>query len=241
MTNLATIILYSTIAGLSTIAGVELVRAFEKPVVRNSIYLISLAVGVILATASFELLPEAIELQRSWPIYLLAGLVFLYLLEHLMTIHSCEDERCENKAMGKISALGIGIHSLLDGLAIGVGFEASFALGVITSLAVILHELPEGVFTYTLLRHDKVPERKSQIYAWLVALVTPFGAILTFLFLKGASPQLLGALLAFTAGSFFYIATADLVPETHKKPNLFYFLLIFLGIGLTLLIDQLLG
>lgn len=235
------ILLYSTVAGLSTIAGAELVRKWEKPVVRNSIYMLSLAVGVILATASFELLPEAISLEKNWPVYLISGILLLYIFEHILTIHSCEDENCETKAMGQISALGIGIHSLLDGFVIGVGFEANFSLGILTSLAVILHELPEGVFTYTLLRHDKIPEAKSQIYAWMVALATPLGAILTFLVIRGASLNFLGGLLAFSAGSFFYIATADLVPETHKKPSPWYFLLIFLGVGITLLIKRLLG
>lgn len=235
------VVVYSFIAGLSTMTGVLLVKRYSEWTKRNSLYLISFAVGILLANALFHLIPEAAELTSNWMYYTLGGILLLFIVEHFITIHACvEPEECEIHTLGIVSIIGIGLHSLIDGIIIGIGFEISPLLGLLSSIAVIAHEIPEGVFTYTLLKHSNVPENKTLIYSWLVALATPFGALATILLFRNFSPAILGILLSFAAGSFIYIGSSDLTPELHKKSSLWNVILILLGIGFVIFLGQIL-
>ena len=227
---------YSFVAGLSTIAGVYLVRRFGKWTRKNARYLISLAVGVLMGNAFFHLIPESQKLTNNWSYYVIVGFFVLFLVEHFMIFHACQEEECDIHTLGAVGTLGIGFHSLVDGLVIGIGFATSFFLGVLNSLAVIFHEVPEGAFTYTLLIYDKVPERRTLFYSWLVALATPFGAITSFLLIRTTSESSLGVLLALAAGTFIYIGASDLIPQAHRRPNPIHAVLVLAGIGLVLLL-----
>ena len=239
---LANVIFYSFLAGLSTILGIYLVKHFEVLVKRNTVFLLSFAIGVLLANAFFHLLPEAIEANQSWFYWTLGAIVFLFLVEHLIIIHTCPEEEEEEKGhmhtLGTTSFLGVFFHSLIDGIIIGVGFEVSFVVGLLTSLAVIFHETAEGVFIYTLLIHDKLLQKKALLFSWLVALATPFGAVITFLLIQNISPFILSALLATAAGTFIYIGASDLVPEIHKRYNLANVFLVLLGIFFVIVIGR---
>lgn len=227
---LINVIIYSFIAGLSTISGVYLVRKFETWTKRNAIFLISFAIGVLLANAFFHLLPKAIELNHTWFYWTLGAIFLLFLIEHFVMIHSCREEECDAHRLGTVSFLGIVFHSLLDGIIIGLGFGISFTVGLITSLAVIFHETAEGVFIYTLLIHDKTFQPKALLLSWIVALATPLGAIATFFFIQEISPIILSWFLAAAAGSFIYIGASDLIPEAHKKYNFLNIFLVLAGI-----------
>ncbi len=237
------IVLYSTVAGLSTLAGVYLVKGFSEWTRRNSQYLISFAVGVIMATAFINLLPKAVSLSETWYAAALAAFLALYLIEFGLNIHFCRNEACEDEGhqrpVGRVSALGIGLHSLLDGFTIGVGFQAGFGIGVVTSFAVIFHELPEGAFTYTLLIHDQVEEGRATFFSWLVALATPFGAIATYFLVRDVSEATLGNLLAIAGGTFIYVGAADLVPETHRHSRIGNAVLVVIGVAFIVIVGRL--
>ena len=236
------VIIYSFLAGLSTIFGIYLVKHFEVWVKRNAVFLLSFAIGVLLANAFFHLLPEAIETNQSWFYWTLGAIVFLFLVEHLIIIHTCpEGEEGHPHALGATSFLGIFLHSLIDGIIIGVGFEVSFVVGFLTSLAVIFHETAEGVFIYTLLINDKLFQKKALLFSWLVALATPLGAVITFILIQNISPLILSALLAAAAGTFIYIGSSDLVPEIHKNYNFANVLFVLLGIFFVIVIGRFLG
>lgn len=217
--NLTGVLLFSLIVGMSTIGGVYLVKYFGDWTKRNSLYFISFAGGVLVATAFLELLPEAAEKTGAWTFAALGGVVALFVVEHFMAIHECQDEKCDIHNIGTISALGIGIHSFADGVVIGTGFQASFSVGLLAALAVVVHELPEGAFTYGLLIANGQPERKSLFISWAVALATPVGTVLTYLALQGLGPGILGIMLAVSGGTFVYVGTADLLPQIHRRPN----------------------
>ncbi len=241
MSSFLPVFFYSFIAGLSTIVGVLLVRWAQNWTKRNSLYLISFAVGVLLAVAFFNLIPESTELYNQWYYPALAAILFFFILEQYITYHSCHEEECPVQPVAITSGLGIGLHSLIDGMVIAVGFEVSPTLGIITAMAVIFHELAEGVFSYTLFIHGGLSIRKSVFYSFLIALATPFGAVITFFLLKNISSGILGILLAFAAGSFIYIGAADLIPQTHKKSNLWNLLLVLLGVGFIFVLSRFLG
>ncbi len=224
------------------IFGVYLVRRFENRIRKNIIFLVSFAIGILLATAFFNLLPESVRLSPdNWFYWTLGAIIFLYLIEQFVIIHSCQEEKCEVHTLGIISIIGLGFHSLIDGIVIAAGFEANSALGLLVFLAVIFHKIAAGTFTYGLLIQDKMAKNKALFYSWLVALATPVGAILTFLFIRDISSEILGWLLAIAAGSFIYIGASDLIPETHRKYNSLNIFLILSGIAFIFVIGQLLN
>lgn len=234
------ILLWSGLAGLATICGVLFVLAKQEWAKKNSIYIISLAAGTLLSVAFLHLLPEAVELSSQSFLVALLAILFFYILEHTFVIHSCVEEGYEEEThthiISKISVFGMGVHSLFDGLAIGVGFEINYQLGIIATIAILVHKFPEGVSILGILLHGGFEKSKAIFYASLIALATPASAILTYFFLKSVPTNILGLLLAFSAGSFIYIAASDLIPQTHRKFHFANILFLSLGIGLIVLV-----
>ncbi len=235
---LSNVLIFSFLAGLSTLSGIFFVHYFKEWTGKNVIYLISFGIGVLLANAFFYLLPESISINAEWFYWALGTIVFLYIIEHFLIIHSCPEEKCEVHTVGTISLIGVGFHALVDGVIIGLSFGVGFALGLLVSLAVIFHKTAEGIITYTLLIHDKIFPKKAFWYSIGIALSTPLGAVMAFLFLQKISPEILGGLLAAAAGSFIYIGASDLVPETHKKYSFFNIFFVIAGILFVLIISR---
>lgn len=230
MTTEINIIFYSFLAGLSTLFGSYLVIKHETWTKKNSIFLISLATGMLLATAFLNILPEAIELNKDAFVYSLLGILILYALEQRIMIHACHDDKCEiHKAKGAISSYGLGIHSLIDGMIIGVGFSVSQSLGMIATLSVIFHEIPEGISIYSILRYYGYKRKKAIFNSVWVALATPLGAIITLFFVNNFNDSSLGILLALAGGAVFYIGASDLLPETHEKFHRLNTLFVLMG------------
>ena len=231
----------SVLAGITTILGTFLVLWKEKFTKKYSILFISFAVGTLLGASFFELIPESLELLDNALIFILAGFIFFYLLENLIVVHICKEGDCTKHRIGTMAIIGIGFHSLIDGIVIAVGFEISFALGIIAAIAVIAHEFPEGIITYATLIHSGYQKKKSIIFSIFVAIATPIGAIISLPFIKNVTEPILGGLLAVAAGSFLYIASSDLIPETHEKFSKLNALLVVFGILLLYFVEKTLG
>jgi zinc and cadmium transporter len=230
MTTFANILLFSSVAGAATLVGIAMVLAAGRWTEKYSGFVVSAAAGFLVAITAAHVLPEALELNRFAPLWFVVGFVVFFATEHVVTIHACGHKECDHAGMGLVAAAGIGLHSLFDGVAIGVGFEVDFSLGILTSLAVILHELPEGVFTYAILINSGTEKRKSIIYSVLVALATPVGAVLTFLlFRQWVDETVLGVLLGFIGGTFIYIGASDLTPEAHRGRSMANVVMLVLG------------
>jgi len=211
------VLAFSIIAGIATLIGVTLVFYKEKWARANSIYLLSFAAGIMLATAFVHIIPESLELNKKGAaIAILAGILVFYFLQTFMMFHSHEGTP-EAHQIGILALIGLTFHSLLDGVAIVAGFEVSNKIGVLTTLAVLLHELPEGVMTTVILLHSGMKKSKIFAYSILVALATPIGAIVSYFVLSGISRGMIGILLALAGGSFVYVAAVDLIPETQKE------------------------
>ncbi|MBM2820466.1 MAG: Zinc transporter ZupT [Candidatus Berkelbacteria bacterium] len=231
MSEVFKIVIYGILAGAATIVGIYLVLFKEPWARKNSIYLISFSAGVLISVALLNLMPEAQILSKNALVWFLASFILFYILEHVIILHSCrEGQHCEVHPIDQIALLGMGFHSLLDGIIIGVGFEVSSALGVIATLSVILHKLPDGISMISILLHSEYERKKAVNYSWIVALATPIGAIGSFLLAKNLSENLLGILIAIAAGSFLYISAADLIPEIHKKSKILNIILVVLGV-----------
>ncbi len=235
MNIFSNVLIFGFLACLAMMAGVYLVRYFDKRAQKVTVFLISLAAGTLLANAFFHLLPEAVELSSNWPFWALGALVAFYLIEHSIVIHSCREESCEVHAqahgsLGIMSLIGISFHSLLDGMIIGISFQVNFVMGSVTSLAIIFHKLAEGGCTYALFVCDERSRPRALRFSWLVALATPLGAFFTYFLTIKIPDALLGGLLAAAAGSLIYIGASDLVPATHKKQSILNIFLFLAGI-----------
>ncbi|MFH1540906.1 MAG: ZIP family metal transporter [Elusimicrobiota bacterium] len=232
-------IFYSLIAALSTIIGTLLIFYYEDFAKRNSIYFVSFAAGIMLATSFFHLIPEATEISINASVWVLCGFLAFYVIQNfLITIHPCVEENCKVHQLGIMSFIGLSVHSLLDGIAIAIGFEVSTSIGLFTAFAVILHEFPEGLVTTGILIHTGETRKKIWIYSLIVALATPFGVIVSLLFLKNLSSNVLGIILSITAGSFVYLAAADLIPEIHKSNRKINSVILLFGIFVTFVLGK---
>lgn len=231
---------YSCIAGFAMLFGSILLFYFESWVRKNSIFLISFAAGVMLTIAFINLIPEAVSLTSNAWAMVFAGFLVLYVLQNVVMFHPCHDEVCETHKLGLFSFVGLTIHSLLDGVIVSVGFEAGWELGILTTTAVILHKMPDGITITGILLHSNTSRRKTALYSALVATATPIGAVVSYLFLKGVPKYFLGDLLALTSGTFIYLAASDLLPETHKLRHRANAIFFFLGVALIAIIGKLL-
>ncbi|MBI5148421.1 ZIP family metal transporter [Candidatus Pacearchaeota archaeon] len=240
MSELSNILIFGGLAGLATITGILLILFFRKWAEKNSILLISFAAGVLMASAFNNLIPESISLYKNGLLIVLVGFLIFYLIEHFFLFHPCEDEECRVHATGKIAALGLGVHSLIDGLAIGIGFEVSFKIGLIAFIGVLMHEFPEGTTTMSILLHSKIKKSTAIFYAVLVAIATPVGAIASYFVFKNINQSFLGIALAIAAGSFIYVAASELIPEIHRRFNKVNALVVLLGVVFLILINKLL-
>ncbi|MBN1824609.1 MAG: ZIP family metal transporter [Endomicrobiales bacterium] len=232
------VLCYSLIAGTATILGSYLVLKNEAWAKKNSVFLIGFAAGVMLALAFLHLIPESLEICADAVLYVFVGFLVFYLLQQVVMFHPCHDEACRVHRLGLLSSLGLIFHSLLDGVAIAVGFETAWSLGVLTTLAVLFHEIPEGITITGILVHSGAKKKSVILYSLAVAAATPLGAVGSYFFIKNFSPWILGMLLAVTAGSFVYLAAADLLPETHREHNRANILFFSAGIALIFLVGR---
>ena len=239
------IILYSAIAGLSTILGIIFVTLKESWVVRHSHYVNSFAAGLILGIAFFHLLPESLELSENAVLFLFIGFLLFYLLENILVLHSgseihFKEKHSSHHTKGMVMFSGLFFHSLVDGVIIGVGFEIDPKLGLITALGVISHQLPEGVTTFSLLM-SSIKRKTALKFSMAVALATPLGALFSLTFIQSLSKEMIGLLLAMAGGSFIYIGASDLIPETHEEKGLLNAGFLFVGVLFLYILSEMMG
>jgi ZIP family zinc transporter/zinc and cadmium transporter len=211
-------IVFSGLAGLITILGIFLTKSWHRASLRYSHYINSFAAGLILTTALIELLPHGLEYSEHAPLYALGGFVAFLVLETFLVVHSGAEVHYPQRreaAKGFVFFWGLFIHSLLDGLIIAVGFATDYQVGLVTALAVISHEFPEGITTFSLLRQN-ISNRKATLLGVAVALATPVGGLIGVAFLP-APKSVMGAVTGLVVGSFLYIAATDIVPEIREE------------------------
>ncbi len=195
---------------------------------RDRLHLIlGFSAGAVLAVAFFDLMPEALELGGTTysATHMLAvmalGFLAYLLLDRLFMLHNHAHEEHESKASQRhVRAGSLSVHSLLDGVGLGLAFAVSPTVGLIVALAVLTHDFSDGINTVSVVvRHGGT--RKAAL-RWLAidALAPLIGVALTLFFT--ISPERLGLLLALFSGFFLYIGASDLVPESHHEHPTFW-------------------
>lgn len=233
---------------LISLVGVLTLSVQEKYIRKIIIYLVSFAVGALFGDALVHLLPEAfenIESSLTVSLLVLSGIVIFFVLEKFVYWRHChivENEKHYHPVV-VMNLVGDFIHNFLDGIIIGASYIVSIPMGIATTIAVILHEIPQEIGDFGVLIHGGLSVKKALLYNFLSALAALLGLFLVFAFGSMASNFSI-YLLPVAAGGFLYIAGSDLIPElkheTKIAASVRQLLAILLGIGVMmalLLID----
>lgn len=212
-------LLFGLIAAAVTTFGLFMVALRGNWSERHS-GLFALAAAGLLATMAFtHLLPEAFALSLNASNWLVAGFFGGLVLNYLVRVLFPEREGSTVPTEAITPIVAIAIHSFIDGIVYSVTFAASFESGVSASLGLILHEFPEGVIAFAILRRHGVSTRKSFLWAFLAAAATtPLGVLVSGPFVYGLGEPVLGALFALSAGLLIYVATGPLMAPLRETP-----------------------
>ncbi len=195
------------------------------------------AAGMLSTMAFLHIVPEAFALTDQAPIWLAGGFFGGLLLHHLIRTLFPEREESKLPSEAITPILAIAAHSFIDGVVYSVTFAASFAAGVFTALGLILHEFPEGVIAFAILRRHGVSNRMSFFWAFLAAAATtPLGVLVSGPFLYGLSDDALGGLFAVSAGLLIFVATGPLMAPLKDLPPGRGLASLAAGIGLALIL-----
>ncbi|MDO8462528.1 MAG: ZIP family metal transporter [Deltaproteobacteria bacterium] len=207
--------LYSILISASVFSGslIPLTISWAK---KQLPLLLAFSAGIMLGATLMHLLPEAYELMgRMAPFWVLAGFLFLYTFEKFVTVHICEALDCEVHTVGVTAVLGLSVHSLADGIALGSGLLVP-QLGFVVFLTIFFHKLPEAFALTSILMHEGYRRSKILLLNLLLIVMVPVGALMVQGFAHSSGISFTGIALAFSAGTFLHISLSDLLPEVHK-------------------------
>ncbi|MBI2656812.1 ZIP family metal transporter [Candidatus Woesearchaeota archaeon] len=207
----------------------------KKLVGKFLFYAVSFAAGTLLGAAFLDLLPEALTsgFNKSLPLFILLGILSFFILEKFLYWHHHHTGRREVHAFTYLNTVGDGLHNFMDGAVIAISFLNSPSLGIIVTIAVIAHEIPQEIGDFAVLMYGGWSRAKASLVNFLTALTAFLGALAAYFY--SSIVQNSGAYLtAYAAGGFIYIASTDLIPEIQKekdlKKSLMQFTLMVFGI-----------
>ncbi len=217
------------IVSLVSFVGVFGLSLKEEILKKYIFVFISLAVGALLGDAFVHLIPEAFEGSTNSilvSILIITGVVIFFILEKFLHWHHHgEDEAMPDiHPAGKLILLSDGVHNFIDGIVIGVSFLVSVPVGIATTLAVILHEIPQEIGDFAVLLHSGYTKSRALWLNFLSALFAILGVFMAFLLGEMGEVFILWV-LPIAAGGFIYVAVADLIPELHKTKEAKYSIL----------------
>lgn len=248
------------VVSLVSFVGVFGLGLKESLVRRSIFFLVALSVGALFGDALLHIIPEIFSGgdPEDWlsgtstkfaPFGIFIGIMIFFTLEkvlHWHHVHNAEEIHSPDasnvdcyerhiKPIGPMVLVADGMHNLIDGVIIGVSYMVSIEVGIATTIAVILHEIPQEIADFGVLLHAGYSKLQALWYNFLSALLAFVGLIIALVI--GNSAQVFTPMaLAIAAGGFIYIAGSDLVPELHKTRNLresvLQFVAILLGFGL---------
>jgi len=231
------ILLATVIMGLLSLVGIITFILKKDFVDRILILLVGFSAGALIGGAFINILPEAISEFPSpyTSFYILIGFVCFFVLERYLHWRHCHDDTCKVHAFTYLNLVGDGLHNFIDGLVIAVAFLANPGLGLMTTLAIVCHEIPHELGNFCVLVYGGFSRKKALIMNFIFSLTAIAGGLIGY-FMGGLIHNLPVFLLPFTAGGFIYVAASDLIPEIHNQPDIrranWSFLTFMLGIGI---------
>ncbi len=231
------------LASVALVSIVSLVGIFTLSIKESRlrsilIYLVSFSAGALFGDAFFHLLPEAAEksgFTLEMSLSVLGGILLFFIVEkvvHWRHCHMPPDDHDHIHPFAWMNMVGDVVHNFIDGLIIGISYLVSVPVGIATTVAVILHEIPQEIADFGVLLHGGFSKKKALLYNFFTSLTAVLGAVIA-LVLGSAVEGLSSILVPLAAGGFIYIAGADLIPELHKevgtKKSVMQVLVILLG------------
>ncbi|MFA4880419.1 MAG: ZIP family metal transporter [Candidatus Doudnabacteria bacterium] len=223
------IIWFYTIISVVIVSFISLVGIFflslnKERLQKILLYLVSFAVGGLFGDAFIHLLPQAFQSETDHlliSLLILAGICLFFILEKVVRWRHCHipNSKTHIHPAVPMNLIGDGLHNLTDGMIIAASYSLDFSLGLATTLAVVLHEIPQEIGDFGVLVYGGLSVKKAVIFNFLSASMAILGAVIALLvgsFVAGFS----SVILPIAAGGFIYIAGADLIPELHHEFNL---------------------
>jgi len=234
-----------TLVSLVSLVGVVIFVVSDVLLKRWIFALVAMSAGALFGDVFIHLVPE-LFLDAAYPLPLslsiLGGIVLFFMLEKFLRWHHCHDmdehEPAHSKAhIGQLNLISDAVHNLVDGLFIGISYTLSIPVGIATTVAVFLHEVPQEIGDFGIFLHAGFSKRKALFLNFISALFAVFGTLIALYWgnnLAGFSEVVLPLMI----GMFIYIAGSDLVPELHKTTRLKTSLeqLFFLLIGILFMV-----
>jgi zinc and cadmium transporter len=221
MSTLAYILVFSSLGSVISLIGGALLLSRKEFAHEFSHLLAPFAAGTLLGTAFLDLLPEAMENSSGKQpfAFALGGLLAFFLLERFVRWfhhHHEHDDQPHDTATVPLIVFGDSLHNLIDGIVIGGTFLVGIPMGMVTTLAIAAHEIPQEIGDFGLLLNRGLSRGRVLTYNLLSALMTVVGAVLAWALghrIANALPVFLGC----AAGFFIYIAASDIIPEIHRQ------------------------
>ncbi len=202
-------------------------------------YVITFSGGALLGDVFLHIIPEIAEdgFHTDISYTFLGGILIFFLLEkifHWHRSHTHHDEEIHSRVI--ITQVGDTIHNFIDGMVIAGSFIVSVPLGIASTIAIILHEIPQEIGNYGILIHGGWSKGKALFYNFLTALTAFIGGLLIYFFNDAVTPYI-PYLLAFTGANFLYLALSDIFPELNAEEDVKKILIhaLFLLIGIAIM------
>lgn len=211
------------IVSLVSLAGVFSLSIRDEVLKKYINFFISLAIGALLGDAFIHIIPETFKsiLGSSLSgILIVVGILLFFVIEKFIHWHHHgEDKEDEHiHPVGKLVLFTDGFHNMIDGIIIGASFLVSIPVGIATTLAVVLHEIPQEIGDFAVLIHAGYTKNRALLWNFISALASIIGLVIVFVFGNIMENSILW-FMPIAAGGFIYIAVADLIPELHKTKN----------------------
>lgn len=206
-----------SVAGLADGLGALILtgrRLWDRAALR---YFLAMGAGFMLAAAFVRMIPESVDKLPHAFFFVLLGYFGIHLFEHTVAPHFHFGEEVHAEALvspsvGYLAFLGLGVHTVFDGVTIASGFIIGPRLGVLLFFAVLLHKLPEGFAMASVMLAAGATPRAALGAAMALGGLTVMGVLLTSLF-----TEFVGYALALSAGVTVYVAASDLIPEVNRE------------------------
>lgn len=217
--TLLLIIISTLIISLLSLIGIFSIGMKEERVQKILFLLVSLATGSLIGGSLLHLLPEALEVDENSVNNLIFGILLFLVLEKFLFWRHCHKEKCDVHSFTYMNLIGDGLHNFIDGIIVAISFITDIRLGIVSSFAIALHEIPQELGDFGVLVYGGFSIRKALFFNLLSALTCTLGGVITY-FLGPYLLTIKPLLLSITAGGFIYIALVDLLPELRKKAGM---------------------
>ena len=234
------IIAASVIVSLISFIGV-FTLSLNKNILKSLLFvLVAFAAGALLGVGIFDVIPEVFAANASLaPLYIVIGILIFFVVEKFVGWHHHhhgEDiDKVQTQPSAYVNLVTDGVHNFVDGTIIAASFLTNAQLGILATIAIILHEIPQELGDFAVLINSGMKTKKALFYNFLSALTALIGAVVTF-YISSSVQALIPLLLSVAGGGFLYLALTDLIPEIHKetdtKKTILQFVFLVIGVFL---------